>query len=129
MTVKTHPVHLFGKVCDHWIANPEAMDFTSWVAKPGRPLPSEAPGGETGATETTWTWIPDLTTAEEAEWDDLMVRLGNDGTGMPTEAAIDGLISTMKSFKDRTGEPSNAQLATTLDAVIDYIRYIELRLT
>jgi hypothetical protein len=76
-----------------------------------------------------WEFDADLTPQEQADFDAILdrIRAGGDGS-MPTEATIDGLISTMKAYRASTpGTPTSTQMDSTIRAIIDYIRYMEAR--
>jgi hypothetical protein len=131
MTIKDHPRRLFERVSEEWADLSGAMDFNDWVEIPGQPLPDIIPGTNNPDAQTTrWEWTTDLTVEQEAAWDTMIERMlgGGDGS-MPTEAAIDGLISTMAAYKaSPPGTPTSTQMDSTIRAIIDYIRYIELRI-
>lgn len=77
-----------------------------------------------------WEWDIDLTAQEQAAFDAVLDRLRAGGSGsMPTAATIGGLVSTMKAYRNSTpGTTTPAQMDTTIRAIIDYLRYIELRI-
>lgn len=75
-----------------------------------------------------WEWDIDLTAEEESAWAAMVERI-RAGTALPSAATINGLISTMRAYRNSTpGTPTRTQMDTTIRAIIDYIRYIEARL-
>lgn len=86
----------------------------------------DPPGNDAKA----WEWTTDLDAGELADWDAMLARIYGGGDGsMPSQATIDGLVSTMKSYRDSApGTPTDAQQDAAIRAVIDYIRYMERRM-
>ena len=72
---------------------------------------------------TRLEWDTDLTAQEEADFDDMVTANGGDSDAVPGAAGAADAVRTMRAFRERTGAATNAQRDSTIDAIIDYIRF------
>lgn len=81
--------------------------------------------GDPGASEKTLVWEPDLT-PEQVQVGQRILRLLHSAVRVtPAEwQALEPDIATLRAYRTRSGNPTNAQVVAALDSVIDVLRVI-----